>query len=244
MIVYINNRDLLTWPRNTARVLRGQGHTPIIIDNASTYPPLLAWYEREEPGILVHRLEENLGHKALFLAPGLLPTEEPFVLTDPDLDISMLPDDWPEVLQRGLDCFPVKCGLSLDDTAVPTASSSFIPDDFYAAAGSLPPWRYPLVTARSERLDVTYYNFPLDTTFALYRPGTSEHRVEGSRAGRPYCVRHLPWHIVLDRDHKEPTLQIVMNDELYYYFTHANDSSTTAQRSAKMIAEYGKRRTT
>jgi len=243
MHVYINNRDLLTWPRSMARVLRQQGHTPLIIDNASTYGPLLEWYKREEPGIGVIRLMDNLGHKALFEL-GCVDLREPFVLTDPDLDISMLPPDWPEVLQRGLDCFPVKCGLSLDDSAVPTRNPAFRLDDFYVPPGSHPVWRYPLVTAGTKGLDVTYYNYPVDTTFALYRAGTREHRIEGTRAGRPYCVRHLPWHIVLDRDHLEPSLQILMNEELYYYFTHAGASSTTAGRLSEMIAEYGKRRAT
>lgn len=59
--VFIISRDRLTWLRETVAMLkRFPGLMPIILDNASTYLPLLAWFEEEDcPPVI--RLPHNYG---------------------------------------------------------------------------------------------------------------------------------------------------------------------------------------
>ena len=51
----------LTYPKNMSEFLSDHGIEVILIDNNSTYPPLLEWYDKCP--YKVHRLKENMGHK-------------------------------------------------------------------------------------------------------------------------------------------------------------------------------------
>lgn len=65
--VVINNRNLLTWPREmVSRIERYENLAGIIlVDNDSSYPPLLEWYQTLSHPVI--RLDGNLGHECLFL---------------------------------------------------------------------------------------------------------------------------------------------------------------------------------
>jgi hypothetical protein len=207
-------------------VLANQGHEVIIIDNASTYPPLLEYYENECPCKVI-KLDYNYGH----LAPWrVIDIKKEYVVTDPDLDISKIPWDWPDALREGLEMFPKanKCGFSDDFTKIPINNPIWLPDSS---------WDSDRMT--KGRL-CKYYDYWIDTGFALYRPGL-KFKVGGVRTGRPYTARHLPSCIVLDKDPKDDSIQIPMDDEIFYYFTHANESSSSAQRMGKMLHEYWER---
>lgn len=236
MKVYINNHDYLTWPRAMADILAKQGHEPIFVDNASTYEPLLRYYD-EECEYEVVRLGWNWGHTAPWrYIDAITLNREAYVVTDPDLDISGIPSDWEFALKEGLVRYlgAPKCGFSLDETRVPSKNPSWIEDGFY---------KYPDGNPRvwGRRLPGSmchFFDYPVDTTFAMYRKGNGWSQASGIRTDRPYTARHLPWHIVLDVDPKEDTLQIPMDDEIYYYFTHANASSLTRKRMEPMLKEY------
>lgn len=238
MIVYINNRDLLTWPRRMQKVLTKQGHRVIFVDNASTYEPLLEYYDQgmDSHEFEVELLPENQGHLAAFQFGQKL--DEPYVVTDPDLDISKIPADWPEVLMAGTELQGTKCGFHLDDSWVPSTNPAWWLDDFK----SFPQGEHPAYWSRiySETEKCKYHEYPTDTTFALYPRGHG-HYIGGLRTGKPYVARHLPWHIVLDLV-DEDSIQIQLNEELFYYFTHANSSSTTKGRLADMLAAYAARK--
>ena len=62
--VIINNRNLLTWPKAMVRDLnKWEGIGDIyIVDNGSTYEPLLEWYATNPCKVVM--LGENLGHQA------------------------------------------------------------------------------------------------------------------------------------------------------------------------------------
>lgn len=113
MRIYINNRDLLTWPLAMAQKMESQGHRVIWIDNNSSYPPLLQFYRRGKPEVIL--LGQNLGANGPWWGAEVHRNSEPYVVTDPDLDLSKLPDDWPKILAGGLKMWPddPKCGLGL-----------------------------------------------------------------------------------------------------------------------------------
>jgi hypothetical protein len=60
------------------------------------------------------------------------------------------------------------------------------------------------------------YLAPVDTTFALYRPGSLYH-VRALRTDFPYLIRHLPWY----QDSSHPTF------EDSYYARNADPKSTS-----------------
>ena len=80
-----------------AEIFVNQGHEPIFVDNESTWEPLLEWYETCPYEV---RKQGNIGCGHII---NSYVEKEPFVMTDPDYDLSMIPDDWDEVLLEGLE---------------------------------------------------------------------------------------------------------------------------------------------
>ena len=140
-----------------------------ILDNDSTYPPLLDYYRRLEqntPQINVIRLGRNIGHRAIWEA-GILETmqvDTPYVYTDPDVvPVKECPSN---VLQRMLEIlqkypFLKKVGLGLKTD------------------------------------DLTYYGADA-TRFALYRNYWHYQLYCSARMTGKYMVRHLPWYLDYD----------------------------------------------
>ena len=106
MKIYINNRNYLTWPKNMADILLNQGHDVYIVDNNSTYKPLLDWYNQQKD-IKIIKLGINGGHKAPWVH-GIIDTSDYYVVTDSDLDISTVPNNWDEILISGIKEFNVE----------------------------------------------------------------------------------------------------------------------------------------
>ena len=91
--VIINNRNLLTYPKQMFEDLKSFNDIGdiTIVDNDSTYEPLLEWYETKPCEIIK---TSNNGH----LSPWLIDlpkklTSEFYVVTDSDLDLSTTPKD-------------------------------------------------------------------------------------------------------------------------------------------------------
>lgn len=170
--------------------LEQAGFTDIqIIDNASTYPPLLEYYERIPHQ--VHRMDRNYGHLVLWDSGRFdaLINERHFILSDCDvLPVEECPHDVAErlfdVLSRYVNFTKVGLSLKIDD----------IPDHYSLKAKVLeweaPFWQHPLP-------ETGLYEAAIDTTFALYRPGITPRDPRWWRSIRtaaPYTARHLPWY--------------------------------------------------
>jgi hypothetical protein len=164
--------------------LTGAGHTNIVlVDNASSYPPLLEWYGR--CGHSVVRLEENAGHRAPFEL-GLVPTNLPYVVTDcdvvPDDDCPLDAVDHLLDLLLSYDVNKVGLGLVIDQ--LPATNMARVAQDLEQRF-----WVAPLGPG--------ILDAPVDTTFAIYRPGLP-FDVEGARTAAPYVARHLTWYLEPD----------------------------------------------
>jgi hypothetical protein len=213
--VFINNRDRLTWTRGLAEtVAREPRCEVVIVDNASTYPPLLDWYE--QCPFRVVRLTRNLGHEAPWESGVVADEAGPlYAVTDPDLDLSGVPGDWLDVLASGLATYPVvaKVGLSL--------AISDLPVDVPLRREVLE-WEG---TAWTNRLDERFWIARVDTTFALYagarvRTGQPRWRDRALRAAPPYTARHLPWYLTSES----------ITDEERYYLRHSAARSHWTRR--------------
>ncbi len=186
--VVINNRNLLTWPR--AMVERIEQFSSLgdilIIDNGSTYVPLLDWY-----ATIPHRVirTSNLGHTAPWTPEiNAQITTDLYVVTDADLDLSRTPVDCLDHLAKCLSMFPSarKIGLALDFSDVPRAFPYY--DHVHSWEQRF--WDLPLIWGLVRQA-------PVDTTFALYSKRLmNEYRVIGGRTDAPYVAGHIPWTVV------------------------------------------------
>ena len=183
-------------------------HDVVLVDNASTYTPLVAWLD--ECPYRVVRLRHNLGHRAPWIAGVIAEVgyDRHFVVTDPDV----VPDDacpldaldhFRALLDAHLDVDKVGFGLRIDDLPA-----------HYALGDDVRRWEAQFWT---DAVAPGAYRAAIDTTFALYRPGRW-HRLDAAlRTGAPYVARHLPWYA----NTANPT------DEERYYHDHLDPSVNT-----------------
>lgn len=177
----------LTWPKALCENLTEAGCEVILIDNGSTYQPLLDWYMTCP--YKVHLLPNTYGHKSLWDS-GIINqyNDEYYIVTDHDLDISEVPKDFVSVLMKGLE-FPdvIKCGLSLKLSDLPKNSYT---DEVIAWEKKF--WETPIIKDN-------YYYSDIDTTLAVYsrertEKTTTETFFRALRAKEPYTARHMPWY--------------------------------------------------
>ena len=184
--VFVNCRDRLTPLLSLVDYLERAGCDRIhLLDNNSTYPPLLEFYEQTPHAVI--RLGDNLGTQSLWEA-GLLDelgVRGPFVLSDPDtVPIEECPldaiDYFVEVLERYPGYTKAGFGLKIDD----------LPDHFSLKADVIA-WESAFWECM---LAPRLYEAAIDSTFALYRTRDFDRR-GAIRTGYPYLARHLTWYL-------------------------------------------------
>lgn len=205
--IIVTVRDRLSPLLDLIRWLDLAGQRNIwLCDNASTYPPMLEFLATTR--LRVVHTGANLGKRAPWLS-GLVPElghEQFFVVTDPDVvPTEYCPLDALAFFKDTLNEHPEidKVGFSLKIDDLP---SHYVHKDAVIAwEGQF--WKDPVFNR--------FYRAPIDTTFALYRPGLG-HGPHHLRSAPPYEARHLPWY----QDSAHPT------DEDRYYAAHADSGET------------------
>lgn len=191
--IIINNFNHYDYLMRLIKSLEKRGYTNIhIIDNDSTYPPLLEYYRRTPH--TVYMLGKNLGYQS-FWKSGIYKKfiNTYFVYTDPDLElVEECPDNFMQHFYDILQRYPLasKVGFSLKLDDIP---------DYYPYKNDVLNWE-----ARfwEKEVEPGLFRAPVDTTFALHRPYTKFTRDAADkiyRTGFPYMVRHLPWYINPDK---------------------------------------------
>jgi hypothetical protein len=207
--VFINVRDRLSCLKQLLQWLERAGHCNItLIDNASTYPPLLQFFEQRNYRII--RLKQNLGHTALWRIKELrsITARQWFVYTDPDvIPADTCPLNVVAYLHRQLQEFPfyIKAGLGLRLNDLP---------DCYHLKQRVIDWEQQLI---GKEIASDVFEADIDTTFALYRPGTPYTIGPSIRFQGRYSAHHLPWYM----DSSQP------DEEEQYYRSHASPGVTT-----------------
>jgi glycosyltransferase involved in cell wall biosynthesis len=220
--VIINNFNRLGYLRELIHSLEACGLTRIIIiDNCSTYPPLLEFYERCNHRVI--RLRENYGHLSLWKS-GLYHRYKwnYFIYTDPDLiPIAECPKDFivyfKQLLDRHHELDKIGFGLRIDD----------LPDTFSLKEKVI---AYEKKYWQKKAGDGVY-DAPIDTTFALYKPlsGLKRGEVYTLKAWRsdfPYLASHLPWYV----DSGQPSAE-----DQYYMQTCNASSSMGKQKTSSAV---------
>ena len=200
----------LTMLRNLADELNKAGLEVVIIDNNSTYPPLLEWYSETKYEVV--RLNYNGGHQILWNDLSYLITEKYYIVTDHDLDISGLPADWVDVLRSGLDLFPnvIKSGLSLkiDD----------LPENEYTK--EVIKWESKYW---QRELKNGFYLSEIDTTLAMYDKTRNFGKLPNDRffsavrSDNPYTAVHVPWYLTKESLADDEEEQYYQNSVTTYW---------------------------
>ena len=185
----------------------------IIIDNNSTYTPLLTYFNTldKNKSITIHQLKTNKGHLVFWKNEKLfkLYSKGFYVVTDADIvpkkDVPFdFMDKFKQLLNKYLEVTKVGFNLVLDD----------IPD-FNPNKKQIINWEKQYW--KEKRND--HYIAPIDTTFALYRPNYTYNKSDffiGLRTEKPYAAIHGGWYINPNK----------LTDEQDYYIKTANSSSS------------------
>jgi hypothetical protein len=218
--IIINNFNRLESMTLLISALKERGYNNIhIIDNLSTYPPLLEYYKTcPYP---VFRLGRNIGSNSFWLS-GIYKHfyGEYFVFTDSDIvPMEECPEDFMLVFLNVLKKYRLarKVGFSLKIDDLP---------DSYALKEQVIGWEKQFF---EKKCDEMLYLAPIDTTFALYRPRGSRRPANFSaemyRTGFPYMARHLPWYVE----------SLNPDEENRYYMEHSRSPTSWTSRGHDLI---------
>jgi hypothetical protein len=206
--VFVTMFNRFTWALPLLRDFERAGCEVILIDNNSTYPPLLEWYKTCP--YKVHRMDKNHLAWAFFTTELYQQYIEDryFIISDSDMDISRVPTDFVDVLFKAL------------ESANAPVWKAALPYDIY----DLPDNEYTKVAVGANSGQFEYPNeqgyFKCDTDLgiALYdrsrrgdNPTKELNWYASVRLPRPYMCRHLDWYLT------EETLR----EEDRYYFEQA-----------------------
>lgn len=190
----------------------------VIIDNKSTYSPLLRYYEEIESKVKVELMKENYGHLVFFENKELQKKYGKgfYIISDADVvPNENVPEDFLEqfflhLRKHWRTITKVGFALRIDDIPEQNQLKKKILD-----------WEEKFW---KNKVEENIYDAPLDTTFALYKPGYpqkynqiqcfSAHRFAGDFTGK-----HGGWYI--DQNN--------LTEEQYFYINSASTSSSWLQ---------------
>ena len=182
----------------------------IVVDNKSTYQPLLDYYKSEDFNSKVQllQMDKNYGYKVCWIKK-LIPINKKYIVTDSDLILDKIPENWLDMMLLGLERSPqhLKIGFSLSLDNIPNNN----------------PLRADIISWEMQfwANDIGIgFDSLIDTTFALYRENCLSHILGPAiRLHKPYMAIHEPWQ-------KTPT---TLTEEDRYYYSHIQTSTHWSQ---------------
>lgn len=203
--IILNNFNRLTTTKKLADELSKLGYTNIhILDNNSTYQPLLDWYKDCPYKVVL--LGKNYGQLAIYNSDYINKFEGWVAYSDSDIELNPnCPQGFIETMCQGADKYNrVKAGLALriDD---------------------LPITRYGMYVQKHEakywlkELEPNVFDAHVDTTFSVIKVGQC-FTYEAIRFGGNMTAKHIPWY--LDYENLNP-------EELYIIEKSNSEYSTT-----------------
>jgi FkbM family methyltransferase len=208
----IVNRNLLTTLKNTIEFLKKEDRVEIwVLDQESTYPPLLEYYKTNPCNIFYSK---NEGPNSCWNGRyNKIKGSEPFIVADSDCIYDGVPSDWLDKMLEALDkSGKNKVGFSL--------RIDNLPDSKIGKQARLHESKY--------WVNKTKYGWDadVDTTFALYK-AKSGFSYSALRLDEPYTIKHVPWY--LDENS--------LTDEWRYYLKEAVSFSTWGDKIKKLYMD-------
>ena len=208
--IVILNRDRLDPTKKLVEALHKRGYFNItIIDNQSTYEPLLDWYKTSNLDVFHNDIPETLYDTGTLYRLAVEVKHPKFVdivkdyyiFTDSDtVPVEELPENFVEHMVEICakhNLHKVGLGLKIDDLPLDQSPAQ------KALAAEEQYWNGKIIDNGFE-----LYPAPIDTTFAVYSPNSPA--LWGRtcyRMGGDYMVRHMPWYYDIAN---------LPEDELYY----------------------------
>lgn len=198
--IFITNMNRLsTVKKMVSDLFAMNGNADItIIDNASSYPPLLKWYKEMEGSVNIIKNIQNKGPWTFFYGGTYIGAkEEYYVYTDADLELnSNMPYNWQEIMFEYIQRYDRKASLALKLDDVPEGELKERIKNHQNIC-----W-YP-----TEEKDV--YRAITDMTFSMDAKNKG-YRYESVRLAGDFECRHIPWYIDINN----------ISDEERYYLEH------------------------
>lgn len=193
--IVINNRNRLTTTKNMVEKLLSlnEDESIIILDNGSTYPPLLQWYEDIKNKVEI-RMLPNHGHLAFWTIRLDEHIGEYFIYTDSDIELNEnFPKDWKQKMLDILikyDRKKVALGLKIND----------LPEHYvFANQVKLNEGRWWLTEVEKD-----IFEADTDTTFALFKNFHDNCYPSLRISSEEMIAKHAPWyHDINNLDEEE-----------------------------------------
>ena len=223
--IVILNRDRLESVKTLTASLIAREYTNIIIvDNGSTYQPLLDWYNNQSHCTIFYNTVVEHNHYALnnllnindaFITPLL--KDSWYVFTDSDIILhDTVPfnfiEDLINICKRyekdkvglGIYVNDINRDLFTDESYWELMSFMRNYENQFTESGG----PYEVREIVSDENPCTLYDAPIDTTFAVYKPNVLPIGSRNCmRTGYPYLSKHLPFYY---------DISSYPSDELYY----------------------------
>lgn len=205
--IILNNFNRLSTTKKLADDLSKLGYTDIhILDNNSTYPPLLEWYNNCP--YKVELMGKNHGQLAVYNSDYINKFSGWIAYSDSDIELNPnCPREFVSELTRKADKYnKVKAGLALriDD---------------------LPRTRYGIYVQREEQkfwtkeIEPDTYDADVDTTFSVIKVG-QPFQYQAIRLAGNLTARHIPWYLDYEN----------LNSEELYIIEKADSQFSTTKR--------------
>jgi hypothetical protein len=193
-----------SWAIPLCKDLTDAGLEVILIDNHSTFPPCVEWLNN--CGYKIERREINNGAWAFDKTELCEKYKDRFYfLCDSDIDISMVPKDFPEHLMRGLENSDPeiwKVGLSFEINDLPdnvVTRQAFIHESAF--------WNKEPING--------FHKAWIDIGCTLHDREKKAHWYSTLRADRPYTAKHLDWHLSKETWRAEDEAYLKDTEEYY-----------------------------
>jgi hypothetical protein len=185
-----------------------------IIDNASTYEPLINWYKEVENDIKIIRHDTNRGPWVFF--HGRISStinSEYYVYSDADLEVNPnMPYNWQEIMVDYIKKYNRKASLVLRIDDIP---------NHYEFKNTILDHQN-ICWGKTDEANV--YLAVTDMTFTLDQKNKG-YRYESVRIGGDFAARHIPWYIDFNN----------ISPEELYYLEHINTNFNDALYSNKHL---------
>lgn len=192
--IVILNRDRLIPLQQQVDALKSKGyHNITIIDNQSTYPPLLQWYKESKLDVFYNNITENSCHAFRDLVNMKHPKfieiiSNWYVFNDSDIiPLDTVPDNFINdlvVYAKRHNKTKVGMSIKIDDIDLNYPLNEWVHS--YESAY----WTNGIIDG-----DIELYPHPIDTTFAVHAPHTIPTWSNDTlRVGVPYIVKHAPFY--------------------------------------------------
>lgn len=191
--VVVNSYNQPTYLRMMLTQLKRLGCRKLfVLDQGSTYPPLLDYLREIDKEVTVIRLRENHGPHWLFTSGMVSLLPEFFIYTDPDI---LFPATMPcsfvaDMIRVARATRAAKVGLALDISRPDNIKQLHVTiggAEYTIAEWERQFWRKPI---RFRHFEV--YKAPVDTTFALYNRDRFEPEIKKFQIGDAYYCMEMP----------------------------------------------------